>query len=299
MFASPAADQIASVVRATNPDAGVILMYGNYAGDVLNFEAAAQLLRSEGIDVATLAISDDVASAPRSEWQTRRGIAGDLVVIKSAAAAAERGEPLSEVHRVAQPANDSTVSIGVAFSGCTLPGATEQLFEVASGQMALGMGVHGEPGLGEVEGWPSARLSRWLVSGLLEEFPSGGPKRVTAILNGLGATKHEELFVLWSDVAQDLLRKEITIVNPLVGEYMTSLDMAGVSLTLALLNDELESMWNSPCHAPALYRDASLAGAPSLLTPKQSVNNVEEPNEQPNGCQAPRARFVVGDPLQP
>lgn len=262
VFASPSAQQIRTVAKAAHCGGGVLLMYGNYAGDVLHFGQAAERLRAEGIDTRTCAVTDDVASAAPAESAKRRGIAGDLPVFKAAAAAAEQGLPLAEVARAAEHAGARTRSFGIAFSGCTLPGADHPLFSVPEGRMAVGLGIHGEPGIGE-QPLPSAdEAAELLVSTLLKELPDGigdlRGQRAAVILNGLGSVKYEELFVVYRRVAQLLADAGVETVDPEVGELVTSFDMAGVSLTLTWLDDELEALWTAPADTPA-YRKGTVA----------------------------------------
>ena len=269
LFASPSAQQVYNVAKAANNGAGVLLGYGNYAGDVLHFTQAQDKLRAEGIDCRSIAVTDDVSSAPPAERHKRRGIAGDLTVFKVAAAAAEAGHSLDAVVEIAGRANDRTRSFGVAFSGCTLPGAEKPLFTVPEGRMAVGMGIHGEPGIDET-GIPTAdELAELLVGKLLTEVPEGLASpgdtnkraRVVPILNGLGSVKYEELFVVYRRVAQLLAEAGVEAVDPQVGELVTSFDMAGTSLTLFWLDAELEELWNAPCDAPAFRRGAVTAQA--------------------------------------
>lgn len=252
VFASPSTRFIRSVATKAHRGAGILLGYGNYAGDVLNFGMAAEQLRADGIDVRPLAITDDVASAPADNQAKRRGVAGDLAVFKIAGAAAEAGKPLDEVERLARLANARTRSFGVAFAGCTLPGAKAPLFTVPPGQMAIGLGIHGEPGIDETPILGASDIAALLVRRLLDEVPAQVGQRVAVILNGLGSTKHEELFVLWVAVAALLRDAGLTLVAPLVGEFMTSLDMEGCSLTLTWLDDELEPLWLAPCDTATL-----------------------------------------------
>lgn len=269
VFASPSAQQIYTVAKSVATEAGVLLSYGNYAGDVLNFDQAAQRLQAEGIDCRSVSVTDDIASASPEERAKRRGIAGDLVVFRVAGWAAEQGRDLDAVADAATHANDRTRSLGVAFTGCTLPGSTEALFTVPAGQMAVGMGIHGEPGI-DMRDVPSARdLGTLLVESLLAELPTdvasarGG--RVALILNGLGSVKSEELFVIYASVAEALEASGVEIVEPEVGEYATSFEMAGVSLTLCWLDDELERAWRSPANTPA-YRKGAVAATGDLAT---------------------------------
>jgi dihydroxyacetone kinase len=267
LFASPSAQQVYSVATSANNGGGVLLGYGNYAGDVLHFTQAQDRLRAEGVDCRTVAVTDDVASAPLAEKAKRRGIAGDLTVFKAAAAAAEAGYSMDEVERVAIHANERTRSFGVAFSGCTLPGAETPLFTVPEGRMAVGMGIHGEPGIRET-GVPTAdELAQLLVSTLLGELPAGigqaRGQRVGVILNGLGSVKYEELFVVYGRVAALLAEAGLEIIDPEVGELVTSFDMAGASLTLFWLDDEFEGFWRAPADTPA-YRKGSRNAAEQL-----------------------------------
>ncbi|PZQ90706.1 MAG: D-erythrulose kinase [Leifsonia xyli] len=262
LFASPSTQQVVSVARAASNGGGVLLSYGNYAGDVLNFDAAEAQLAAEGIEARTVVVTDDIASAPAAERHKRRGIAGDLTVFKVAGAASEAGYPLEEVVRVARLANERTRSFGVAFTGCTLPGASEPLFTVPAGRMALGLGIHGEPGIGETDIPTADGLAELFVERLLAELPEGvdapAGQRVTVLLNGLGSVKYEELFVVYGGIASRLEAVGIELVEPEVGEFCTSFDMAGVSLTMFWLTEELETLWSAAADAPG-YRKGSVA----------------------------------------
>ena len=274
VFASPSAKQICSVARTVQAGGGVLLAYGNYAGDVLHFGAAADRLAAEGIEVRQLPVTDDVSSAGPDELSRRRGVAGDLVVFKVAGAAADLGRPLAEVARLAELANERTRSFGVAFAGCTLPGADEPLFTVPARRMGVGMGVHGEPGIGEADLPTADELARQLVSTLLGELPADvgdlAGRRAAVLLNGLGTVKYEELFVLYRRVDALLAEAGVQVVEPQVGELITSLDMAGVSLTLCWLTDELAELWRAPADAAGFRKGtpAPLApAAPAAATP--------------------------------
>ena len=261
IFTSPSAEEAASVARAAHGDAGVLLITGNYAGDVMNFGLAVTQLRSEGIDAHYFAVTDDIASAPLGEEAKRRGIAGDVTVFKCASAAAEDGLDLAGVVRVAEAANAATRTLGVAFDGCTLPGADKPLFTVPEGHMGLGLGIHGEPGVAEEAMPTAADLAKTLVDGVLADRQDASSQRIAVILNGLGRTKYEELFVVWGEVARLLRERGYTIVEPEVGELVTSLDMAGCSLTLMWLDDELERYWTAPADTPAYKKGAATAAS--------------------------------------
>ena len=264
IFASPSAGQVLRVGSAVERGAGLLLSFGNYAGDVLHFTLGAERLRRQGIDVRIVTVTDDIASAPIDQPELRRGIAGGLVVYKVAGAAAEAGLPLDEVERLARKANGRTRSLGVAFSGCTLPGASQPLFEVPSGRMAIGMGLHGEPGLSEGPLTDADSLAALLVERLLAERPADVPEdqqRLVVLLNGLGSFKYEELFVLFGAVNQELLSRGVVLADCECGELVTSLDMAGVSLSLCWLDAELEGFWSAPADSAA-YRRGALTPLP-------------------------------------
>jgi dihydroxyacetone kinase len=283
IFTSPSAQQAYAVAKAAESGAGVVFTYGNYAGDVMNFGMASERLAAEGIAVENVLVTDDIASASPSESGKRRGIAGDFTVFKVMGAAAERGDSLAEVVRLGRKANDLTRTIGSAFAGCTFPGAGTPLFSLPEGQMGLGLGIHGEPGLHDMD-LPSAKeLGQEFVSRLLAETPPGAGDRLAVILNGLGSTKHEELFVLWGTVAPLLRTAGYTLVLPEVGELVTSLDMGGVSLTVTWLDDELEPLWAAPAETPAYRRgNAAREAGPTA-------------SDEPVTAVAGSAAFAAGD----
>lgn len=260
IFASPSASQAASVARAAHAGGGVLFGFGNYAGDVLQFSRAVEMLAEEGIEARILTVTDDIASA--DTHAERRGIAGDLPVFKIAGAAAAQGWSLDEVERVTRHANDRTFTIGVAMSGCTLPGADAPLFTVPEGSLAIGLGIHGEPGLSEVPLGTAQEVADDLVDRLLAAFPDEAGDRVAILVNGLGATTYEEQFVVFARVADRLEAEGFTLVEPEVGEHVTSLDMAGLSVTAMLLDDELEPLWRAPVDTPA-FRRGSLGSTTS------------------------------------
>lgn len=265
IFASPSASQVRSVVEQADNGGGTLLLFGNYAGDVLHFGAAAKSLNDDGIDTRIVLISDDIASNTPDKHDDRRGIAGDIMVVKVAGAAAAAGLDLDNVERVARKANSSTRTLGVAFTGCTLPGSAEPLFAVPQGHYALGLGIHGEPGITTHPMTSAKEIGDLLVDRLLAEEPkrneAGYGGRVAVLVNGLGATKYEELFVLFGSIAETLEENGFTLVNPVVGEQVTSLDMAGASLTLMFLDDELEEYWLAPADSPAFKLGAIKQGA--------------------------------------
>ncbi len=276
VFASPSAQQICNVAQAVDAGGGILFCYGNYAGDVLNFNQAQQRLRAMGIDVRSVVVTDDIASASIAEKHKRRGIAGALPVFKAAAVAADAGKSLDEVFRIATEANERVRTLGVAFSGCTLPGAGKPLFEVASGKMEIGMGIHGEPGISRMDAPSADGLAEILVSRLLVEMPSmiedRRGARIGVILNGLGAVKYEELFVVYRKVDRLLSAHGLTIVEPVVDELITSFDMAGISLTLFRMNDELEQTWLAAADTPAFHRGNVVQSNENKADPLQLGN---------------------------
>lgn len=285
LFASPSAQQICSVARAANNGGGVLLMYGNYAGDVLHFGLACERLRAEGIPCETIAITDDISSAPLKEKEKRRGVAGDLIVFKIAAAAAERGDSLASVLAISQRANEQTRSLGLAFSGCTFPGAEHPLFSIPEGKMGFGMGIHGEPGISELDTVSSNELAQMLTNALLEERPHAiAPTegaRLGVIINGLGSVKYEELFVFWHDVQPLLQDAGVAIADVQIGEFVTSFNMAGMSMTFVWLDSELEALWLAPAATPAFSRGSVLPHAPLDPLQAERSSTVKIPQGSP------------------
>lgn len=257
IFSSPSGAQAYSVMKAAERGGGVLMGFGNYAGDVLHFGQAIERLRSEGIEADTLVVTDDIASGGKDELEKRRGIAGDFPTFKIAGAAAEAGLDFGEVKRVFAKANAATRSFGVAFSGCTLPGAEEPLFTVPEGKMGVGLGIHGEPGVRDADLGTADDVAKTLVEGLLDDRPADAGERVVVIVNGLGDTKYEELFVTCHNIVTRLEAAGLECVDVESGEFVTSLDMAGISLTLVWVDDELLEYWNAPCDSPA-YRRGSV-----------------------------------------
>lgn len=297
IFSSPSSDQVYSVAKNAENGGGVILGFGHYAGDVLHFGVAAEKLRAEGIDVRIVAVSDDVASGAKGNHRDRRGIAGDLTVFKIAGAAIQGGADLEEAERLAWKANDATRSLGVAFDGCTLPGAEDALFHVPEGKMAIGLGIHGEPGIDEVDMPSAAELAKVLVDGVLKETPELESDRVAVVLNGLGTVKYEEMFVVWKHVSTLLSDAGLTLVRPEVGEHVTSLDMAGLSLTVMRLDEQLEQHWLAPADTPAFRRGGTVDGdlgeeRGDLYTPGEDP--IPEASEESRGS-AERITAILGE----
>ncbi len=256
VFTSPSSEQVYRCAKGVDGGAGIVFSYGNYSGDVMNFDMSVDRLTGEDIAVTTVLVTDDVASGPPERFLERRGIAGGFCVFKVLGAAAAAGAPLDEVTELGLRANERTRSIGVAFAGCTLPGGKEPMFTVAADKMELGLGVHGEPGVRTVSRLDAKSLAELLVEQLLPEAPSGNDGRVVALMNGLGSTSSEELFVLYASVGRFLVDAGLSVEHCEVGQLVTSLDMAGCSLSLFWLDDELEKLYSAP---------AASAGFRSLL----------------------------------
>ena len=299
LFASPSSAQIVTVAREAMSDAGVLFVVANYAGDVLNFAEAAELLRAEGANVETVYITDDISSAPANSMQDRRGVAGGLAVYKAAGAAAARGLPLGEVAHAARQANSRTRTLGLAFGGCTFPGAAAPHFTVPDGMMALGMGIHGEPGIEMIPMGSADDVADLLVSRLLRDLPEcveqPDGQRAVVVLNGLGSVKYEELFVTYGAIDRLLAGQGVTIVQPEVGEFVTSFDMAGLSLTIVWLDDNLESLWAAPASS-AGYRKGSVeseAGRPRRVVTASRGSAI-----RPGTAESRQIAHIVVDALE-
>jgi phosphoenolpyruvate---glycerone phosphotransferase subunit DhaK len=250
LFASPPPNVILSAIRAAHHGHGVVTSYGNYAGDVMNFSLAMEMGGAEGIEVREIRVSDDVASAPKSDAGKRRGIAGDIMVFKCLGAAAEQGMSLAEVERVGHKANAATRSMGVALSACEVPGAGRPTFELADDEMEIGMGVHGEPGIRRGPLQAADDVARTLVDAILADIDDRGSGDVALLVNGLGATAHLEQYILYRGARRCLEASGLRVVKSYVGEFITSLEMAGASVTVTVLDDELLSLLDAPASAP-------------------------------------------------
>jgi len=276
IFSSPSAEQAHRVIRAVDGGAGVLMLFGNYAGDVMHFGLAAEQARSQdGIDARIAVVTDDVASAAPDRQQERRGIAGGFFVFRAAAAAAWRGADLDEVERIARKANAATFSMGVGFDGCSVPDRAERLFTVPESKMELGLGIHGEPGVEVVDRVGARDLANLLVGRLLAERPVGG-ERARVLVNGLGTVKYEELFGLYTGVAAELAAAGVEPVEPEVGEFVTSLDMAGVSVSLCWADDELESLLTTAAASPGYSHAGPVAGWDPADPPRPVPDRVHE-----------------------
>jgi phosphoenolpyruvate---glycerone phosphotransferase subunit DhaK len=250
VFASPSSDDMLDVTRAISAGKGVLYLYGNYGGDRLNFDLAAELAADEGIEVRTVLGADDVASAPPERGNARRGIAGIFFLYKVAGAAAATGASLADVVAVTERAAAGTRTMGVALSPCTIPAAGKPTFELPAGQMEIGMGIHGEPGVRRGPLESADAIAHELTGAILADLPYKRGDEVGVLVNGLGATPKEELYILYRSVAKILDGEGIRVHRVWVGEYATSLEMAGASLTLIRLDDELRELLDAPAETP-------------------------------------------------
>lgn len=240
IFASPSPDPIVEVTKAIDKGQGVVYIYGNYAGDLMNFGMAAEIADlEEDIQVERVIVTDDVASASKEEAEKRRGIAGEFFVTKVAGAAAEKGYSLEEVVRVANKTNDNTRTMGVGLSPCSLPQTGQPSFELAEDEMEIGLGHHGEPGIEKGKLQTADKVVDRLVADILADMPIETGEKVAVLVNGLGSTTNMELYIMFRRVEQILSEKGIEIHRSFVGSYSTSLEMGGASVTLTKLDDEL------------------------------------------------------------
>ncbi|MFW6641589.1 dihydroxyacetone kinase family protein [Nocardiopsis algeriensis] len=250
VFSSPSSEQIAAATRGSNGGAGVLYLYGNYGGDVYNFDLAADVVAAEGIGTATVLGTDDVLSAPRGKESTRRGVAGLFFAYKTAGAAAERGDDLEAVRAVAQRTVDRTRTMGVGLSPTILPAAGEPTFTLGEGEMEVGIGIHGEPGSHRGALETADEITDRFLTEILGELDPKPGERVAVLVNGLGATPLEELYLIYRRVHQVLGERGVVIHRRYIGEFATSLEMAGASVSLLLLDDGLAELLDAPAASP-------------------------------------------------
>ncbi len=251
VFASPSAQKMTDMIAACDRGNGVLCLYGNYGGDNLNFDMACETVDLENdIKTRTVRVSDDVASAPAAEAGRRRGVAGMVYAFKIAGAAADMGLDLDAVTAVARKALDSIRTMGVALSPCIVPEVGKPTFSIGENEIEIGMGIHGEPGI-EVKPMMTAdAVAELLVGQILDDMPLSKGDTVSAMVNGLGATPKEELLIVYRRIHQLLSGKGVKLVMPHIGEYATSMEMAGLSVTLFKLDDELYSLLRAPASSP-------------------------------------------------
>lgn len=251
VFTSPTPDQMLAAAQAVDSGAGVLFVVKNYTGDVLNFEMAAELAADEGIVSASVIVADDVAVKDSTWTAGRRGVGTTLFVEKIAGAAAAEGKSLDEVKAVAEKVAAQGRSMGVALTSCTVPAVGHPSFDLPDDEMEMGVGIHGEPGRTRVPLAPAKDIARDLVDAITGDLDfTGAP--VIALLTGLGGTPLIELYVIYADIADALAERGVTVARSLVGDYVTSLDMAGCSLTLLRADDELLRLWDAPVDTAAL-----------------------------------------------
>ncbi|WP_413742803.1 dihydroxyacetone kinase subunit DhaK [Sodalis sp. RH15] len=249
IFTSPAPNVIMDTVKSANRGKGALFIYGNYAGDNMNFDIAAELLEEEGIPTRTVRVNDDMASAPAHRMQDRRGVAGDMMVLKIAGAAGRHSRELDEVYRLAAKANNNTRTIGVALSPCSLPQTGEFNFDIPEDEFELGMGIHGEPGVRRQKMVPADQLVTELVDSLYGDLALATGDEICLLVNNLGASTYSELLIANRKVHQLLAERGIRIHDTLIGSYCTSQEMSGYSITFFKLDDELKSLYDAPCHS--------------------------------------------------
>ncbi len=250
VFASPSVDQIASAIRNANNGNGVLCIIGNYGGDVMNFEMACEIVTSEGIKTKTVIVADDIASANNEEKSKRRGIAGMIFVFKVAGSIAETGASLEKTFNIASSANNNIRTLGVALSPCILPEAGKPTFEIKDDEIEIGMGIHGEPGIKREKLRSADQLSDDMCKRILEDYKLNAEDQVSIMINSLGATPLEELYIISKRVHENFSKLKIKITKSYVGRYATSMEMAGMSITVFKLNDELKKYLSSPSKCP-------------------------------------------------
>jgi phosphoenolpyruvate---glycerone phosphotransferase subunit DhaK len=252
VFTSPVPDQMLAATKAVDGGAGVLHIVKNYTGDIMNFEMAAELGAADGIDVAAIVTNDDVAVKDSLYTAGRRGVGVTVLLEKIVGAAADGGANLEEVKRIAEKVNAQGRSMGMALTSCTVPHAGKPTFELPEDEMEIGIGIHGEPGRTRMKIASAAEITEMLATPILEDLPYGRGDSVLAFVNGMGGTPLIELYIIYNELNKILKGKGITIGRNLVGSYITSLEMAGCSITLVKLDDELTRLWDAPVHTPAL-----------------------------------------------
>ena len=250
VFEGPNVDSCIDAIRMADGGRGVLRLYGNYGGDRMNFDMAGEFLEDDGITTTTVLGTDDIASGTTAEKQKRRGVAGIIYAYKAAGASAEAGDDLDTVTRIAAKAVEATRTIGIALAPCRVPTSDKPTFTLADDEIEMGMGIHGEPGIWRDKLKPADAIVDEMIDRLLAERPDGTSDRVSILINSLGATPLEELLILYRHAARRLASEKIAIVRPLVGPYVTSMEMAGASISLCFLDDELDALLAAPAECP-------------------------------------------------
>jgi dihydroxyacetone kinase-like protein len=252
VFTSPVPDQMLAATKAVDGGAGVLHIVKNYTGDVMNFELAAELAQAEGIDVRSVVIDDDVAVQDSLYTAGRRGVGGTVLAERITGALAEQGGSLDDVEAICKKVNENVRSMGMALTSCTVPAAGKPTFDISDEEMEIGIGIHGEPGRRRVPIASADEVVDMLISPILEDLPFKSGDRVLAFVNGMGGTPLMELYIVYRRLQQVLDDHGIAIARSLVGNYITSLEMAGTSLTLLRLDDQMIDLWDSPVLTPAM-----------------------------------------------
>ena len=252
VFTSPVPDQMLAATKAVDGGAGVLHIVKNYTGDIMNFELAAELARAEGLEVSAVVIADDVAVKDSLYTAGRRGVGGTVLAEKIVGAAAEAGADLATVTALCQKVQDNVRSMGMALTSCTVPAAGKPTFEIGDDEMEIGVGIHGEPVRTRMKIATADEVTEMLATPILDDLPFESGDRVLAFVNGMGGTPLIELYVVFNKLAQMCADRGVTIERSLVGSYITSLEMAGCSITLLKLDDELIRYWDAPVDTPAL-----------------------------------------------
>jgi phosphoenolpyruvate---glycerone phosphotransferase subunit DhaK len=253
VFTSPVPDQVVAATRVADGGAGVLHIVKNYTGDVMNFEMAAELVTADtGVEIASVVVDDDVAVQDSLYTAGRRGVGTTVLLEKIAGAAADEGRDLAAVAEIARRVNGAGRSMGMALTSCTVPAAGQPTFDLPDGEMEIGIGIHGEPGRKRVPLAPAREVAQMLVEPILSDLDFTGGDGVLAFVNGMGGTPLLELYLMYNEVAQILVKSGVTVVRSLVGPYITSLEMAGCSVTLLKLDDELVRLWDAPVSTPGL-----------------------------------------------
>jgi phosphoenolpyruvate---glycerone phosphotransferase subunit DhaK len=252
VFTSPVPGQMLAATKAVDGGAGVIHIVKNYTGDVMNFKLAADDAADEGISVESILVDDDVAVEDSLYTAGRRGVGATVLLEKIAGAAAERGDDLASVAAIARRVNEKSRSFGVAVSSCTPPAAGKPMFDLPEGQIELGIGIHGEPGRRREEIRSAKEIVEVTLEAILSDLKPAAGAKVLPFVNGMGGTPAIELYLLYNEVDRQLRAAGVEPVRNLVGSYITSLEMAGMSVTLLELDDELTALWDAPVHTPAL-----------------------------------------------
>jgi dihydroxyacetone kinase-like protein len=252
VFTSPVPDQMLAATKAVNGGAGVLHVVKNYTGDVLNFEMAAELAEVDGIDVESVVTNDDVAVQDSLYTAGRRGVGVTVLLEKIVGAFAETGAPLAQVAALARKVNNQGRSMGMALTSCIVPAAGKPTFDLGDDEMEIGIGIHGEPGRRRVKLAPADDITEMLATPVIEDLGLKAGESVLAMVNGMGGTPLIELYIVFNALNHILQGKQVTIARSLVGNYITSLEMAGCSITLVRLDDELTRYWDAPVHTPAM-----------------------------------------------